>query len=276
MQSHQEHHKSVIFLLFLFVLITCALLSIIFSLQMQLKASPLLQPTTPLSPFAYYKGGYSVYSPNKTEATECYTADQQLKEIIVALGEKRGNLFFKYFHSTQLNESIYVDTTLQLSGNYDLDLHASCLLQEGIFNYEQLQVNEMNGTVTLLRCYTILTNWINWKEDHIRSFMSPVLSSIDVSPQNITLFPPYKNFPTLLMVFPQTGRPTFRGILNGGGDASIRIKGVAYEEQTQKNQMFVLLNVFILVYFVQSWVVIYSNNNNQSPFSFISFSIFPI
>nr|BAN42312.1 hypothetical protein [Entamoeba invadens] len=281
MQSNQ-HHASVIYLLCVFVLVSFGLVTILYSYQQNLLQHVDAQTSAslrdmPIDGFAYYKGGYKTFKPNVTIGSGvCTLSDNQLQQVIDVLSQQRGNLFFRQFvpfYEDADNNIVYGDTTLQLTGKFNIEMYAGCTIEKGTFNDTFLRVDEKNGTVQALRCYLIVKNWIH---NDIEGWRNLVKRGLLEAKNGALELKDFHNLNTMALVYSNDVRPNFYGVIRGEGDHFITVKGVSFEEQTQKFQIMILLNVFLMVYFVQSWIVMASDSNEMSPTSFISIAVLPL
>ena len=280
----QQNHISIVFLLILFCLVSGGLITLLYVLQSQSNTWYKSTIPTKLTPFQYFKGGYKILN-STTSVSSHQESDDQLNEVISALNQEKINVVMKEFFSLPLNSSIYTETTIKLSGDTDVYLFTPCVLTESECNLNFYRGEKLNGSCSLLRCYTIVTNFVGFKKESLREMIIPVFEEFMNNSSQITEYydanetikrlPPYKNYPTLSMIIKTENRRMFYGMINYGGSQSIRIKGMAFEGHIQSKHILILANVFLLVYFIQSWVLIYSNRNRQSTFSTTSFSIFP-
>ncbi|EDR25935.1 hypothetical protein EDI_044910 [Entamoeba dispar SAW760] len=279
-----QQHTSVIYLLVIFLGVSFGLITLLYTYQRTLiqtsfLTSKTLLDNTTIDSFAYYKGGYQIIQQNITLNLNgiCTASDYQLEQIFELLSQHRGNVFFRQFipFYSNISENILLaDTIIELNGNYNIKLYTSCYIQTGIFIKPSLNINQNNGTVTMFKCYLAITNWIQNDINLFRNLVKPHL--LEASRLKLDHLQPITTLQTMDLVFNSEKRPIFRGIISGDGENIIIIKGVSFEEETQKFQIMILLNIFVMVYYIQSWILLSSESNDTPPTSFISLSLFPV
>ncbi|BFU19748.1 hypothetical protein KM1_136530 [Entamoeba histolytica HM-3:IMSS] len=279
-----QQHTSVIYLLVTFLGVSFGLITLLYTYQRTLTqtsflSSKTLLDNTTINAFAYYKGGYQIIQQNIIPNLNgtCTASDYQLEQIFELLFHHRGNVFFRQFipfYSNTSESILLADTIIELNGKYDIKLYTSCSIQTGIFINPSLSINQNNGTVTMLKCYLAVTNWIQNDLNSLRNIVKPQL--LEASRLKLDHLPSITTLQTMNLVFNSEKRPVFRGVISGDGENVITIKGVSFEEETQKFQIMILLNIFVMVYYIQSWVVLSSESNDTPPTSFISLSLFPV